>query len=407
VKNKPNLLYLTYDGLTDPLGESQILPYLLGLSNDYDISIVSFEKEGSFKSKQRGIYDLINGRINWIPKPYSKNPPIFSTLYDLFVLRKTCKRLVVEKNIEIVHCRSYLTSLIGLWLKSRHSIKYIFDMRGFWADERIEGNIWNIHNPIYNLIYRYFKKKESQFIMHADHVIVLTAKAKEILATWGRVDNVTVVPCCVDMNLFDPDNVLKTDQDGLREKLGLKSEDFVLCYIGSTGTWYLLDEMFEFFAELNRQCPRAKFLLITRDDRKELIRKAKLKDVNVDNLIIETADRNEIPLFISLTDFTIMFIKNTFSKQGSSPTKLAESLAMGVPSIANTGVGDNEVLFMNNKIGLIINECSGNHYNLLADRVNKFKRDPIAIRGFTIQELSLVGAITQFNLVYKKLLDKG
>ena len=40
------VVFLSYDGITDPLGLSQILPYLFGISSNknYRITIVSFEK---------------------------------------------------------------------------------------------------------------------------------------------------------------------------------------------------------------------------------------------------------------------------------------------------------------------------------------------------------------------------
>jgi len=39
------VLYLTYDGLTDPLGRSQILPYIVGLARmGVRFTVVSFEK---------------------------------------------------------------------------------------------------------------------------------------------------------------------------------------------------------------------------------------------------------------------------------------------------------------------------------------------------------------------------
>ena len=42
-----NCLFISYDGLSDPLGQSQILPYILSLSkNSKKIHIISFEKNG-------------------------------------------------------------------------------------------------------------------------------------------------------------------------------------------------------------------------------------------------------------------------------------------------------------------------------------------------------------------------
>ena len=40
------VLYISYDGLTDPLGQSQILPYLQHLAKEsYQFTILSFEKK--------------------------------------------------------------------------------------------------------------------------------------------------------------------------------------------------------------------------------------------------------------------------------------------------------------------------------------------------------------------------
>ena len=42
-KNK--ILFITYDGLCDQLGESQIIPYFIHLRKKYEINILSFEKK--------------------------------------------------------------------------------------------------------------------------------------------------------------------------------------------------------------------------------------------------------------------------------------------------------------------------------------------------------------------------
>ena len=92
-----NTLYLSYDGLTDPLGQSQILPYLFGLSknNNCKITIVSFEKKENFSSNYQLISNkLKENKINWIPLKYSKRPPIISTIWDIYKLNKTVKNLI-------------------------------------------------------------------------------------------------------------------------------------------------------------------------------------------------------------------------------------------------------------------------------------------------------------------------
>ena len=55
------VIYLTYDGLTDSLGQSQILPYLKGLSNlGNDITIISFEKQHLNKNLMNSCTNELN-----------------------------------------------------------------------------------------------------------------------------------------------------------------------------------------------------------------------------------------------------------------------------------------------------------------------------------------------------------
>ena len=47
LKNQKQIVYCSYDGLLDPLGSSQVLPYVNGISEkeNYNFKIVSFEKK--------------------------------------------------------------------------------------------------------------------------------------------------------------------------------------------------------------------------------------------------------------------------------------------------------------------------------------------------------------------------
>ena len=46
-----HVLYLSYDGMTDPLGQSQVLPYIIGLSQEgFQFTLISFEKKDRYES---------------------------------------------------------------------------------------------------------------------------------------------------------------------------------------------------------------------------------------------------------------------------------------------------------------------------------------------------------------------
>jgi glycosyltransferase involved in cell wall biosynthesis len=73
--------------------------------------------------------------------------------------------------------------------------------------------------------------------------------------------------------------------------------------------------------------------------------------------------REDVPRALSLVDVGVFFIKPSFSKQASSPTKLAEFLACGVPVVINSGIGDTADVVKDNKIGVVLDGFSVDLYS--------------------------------------------
>ncbi|MCB0756026.1 MAG: glycosyltransferase, partial [Flavobacteriales bacterium] len=335
-----NVLYMLYDGLTDSLGRSQVLPYILGLRKlGHTFTIISCEKPERFDRDKQNIQKIVDDAgINWVPLTYTASPPVLSTIYDVYQLRKTAERLHAETPFDIIHCRSYITSIVGLEMKRKHGIKFIFDMRAFYADERVDGKLWNLKNPVFKAVYNYFKKKEIEFLSEADHSVSLTSKGKDIIHGWKTIQNqpvdIEVIPCCADLDHFNPSQIDKSLQPELKTRFGLNENDFVITYLGSIGTWYLMDEMLDFFKVLVEKRPNSKFLFVTTDNAETILGPAKEKGIASDRIIISPAKREEVPTFLSLANAALFFIQPVFSKSGSSPTKHGEMLGVGLPVIA-------------------------------------------------------------------------
>src|SRR5687768_13024004 len=90
-----NILYLSYDGLTDPLGQSQILPYLIALSKKgYILTIISAEKRENFELRKELISKIVEENlISWYPLFYTKKPPVLSTLWDIKRMQRLALKL--------------------------------------------------------------------------------------------------------------------------------------------------------------------------------------------------------------------------------------------------------------------------------------------------------------------------
>ena len=71
---RQKILFISYDGMTDPLGQSQVLPYLTNLAKlNYEIHILSTEKEENFKKNRDIIYDIVKeSNIKWFHINYTK-----------------------------------------------------------------------------------------------------------------------------------------------------------------------------------------------------------------------------------------------------------------------------------------------------------------------------------------------
>ena len=78
-------------------------------------------------------------------------------------------------------------------------------MRGFWADERVDGKIWDLKNPVFKSIYNFFKKKEKQYFSQSDAIVSLTENGKQEILSWD-LENVTE-------GILDPRNTYANASD--------------------------------------------------------------------------------------------------------------------------------------------------------------------------------------------------
>ena len=410
--DKTNILYLSYDGMTDPLGQSQVIPYLQGLSEEgYSFTLISFEKPERYEKNKAGIAALLKeSGIDWVPLPYTKKPPILSTIRDLRKMKAAAFSLHKQKHFKIVHCRSYISAMVGMDMQKQFALRFIFDMRGFYADERVEGGIWNLSNPVFKLVYNFFKKKEQQFLSKADYTISLTKKGRDIIHTWKGIKNqpvpIQVIPCCADLNLFSEKSIDSTLQQQLRQQFGLTGKEFVLSYLGSVGTWYMLDEMLDFFKCLLDTKPDAKFLFITGEPADDIIGKAKSKGISENCFIITPAPHKQVPSYLALSNCSIFFIKPVFSKSASSPTKQGEIMGMGMPHICNGGVGDvDEVI--DEKSGVLIHDLNKAEYEKAIPKVLNTIFDKAYIKSRSEQIYSLTAGVERYKQVYLAVLKQG
>ena len=406
------VLYLSHDGLTDPLGRSQVLPYLLGCAErGHRITVLSFEKRLALTNNGPAVRALCAaGDIDWLPLRYHRKPPILSTVYDVARLTRNAFALNRRRRFDLVHCRSYVAAVAALRLKQHREVPLLFDMRGFWPDERVDSGSWDLRNPVHRTVYHYFKRLESSLLQASDHIVSLTETARETLLRRpelaGRANRISVIPTSVDFSHFVPAATLR---DSARAQLGIDSDAPVLGYLGSLGGNYMLAEMMDFFRAYERRKPSALFLFVTMEDAPSIVGEARRAGVNPGSVIVRPAGRDDVPRLAAAADLGIAFKRATFSAEACAPTKLGEMLAMGIPMVANSGVGDVERVIEETGGGAIVREFDGRSYAAALNRIEAIAYSPDAIRARARKLFDLGKAVDTYSNLYSGLaaMDSG
>ena len=120
-----SVLYISYDGMLEPLGKSQVLAYLKHLVADRPIHLISFEKAGDWANvaeRERIARDISGAGIVWHPLHYHKVPSVLATAFDIMQCIIVGVWLCVRYKIKIIHARSYVSSIIALTLKKLFNV---------------------------------------------------------------------------------------------------------------------------------------------------------------------------------------------------------------------------------------------------------------------------------------------
>lgn len=339
------VLYITRNGLLEPLGQSQIFPYLKGLASGVSITLISFEKpvdlvDGPARSRTQQQCQQLG--IRWISLRFRANPRpwapalaipqlAFIALWQWRLFRKP----------DLIHARSYLPAAIALLLHRLTGVPFIFDMRALWPEELITAG----HLRCGSWLHRVLLWLERRCLQEASGVVSLTHAAVSYLQTTYPHElasqRIVVIPTCADLQRFQPAPPSPTDP----------------LVIGCIGTvlsgWFLIDWLRAFFEAVARADSTTRFELISRDSPREILEALQPAPGWRHRLLIEAARPEQMPAIVQRHTASVMFFTGGLSKLGSSPTRMAEVLGCGRPVVANPGVGDVGQVISQYRVGVL------------------------------------------------------
>ncbi len=401
-----SVLYLSYDGLSDHIGQSQVMPYLRACSaQGIKFHLVTFEKAKNKEKIEKIAAMLHSEGLVWHPMQFTEGRGMQNKLYDFLRFVWTALWVSVKHGCVAIHSRCYFASNIALIIKFLTGKKIIFDTRDFWIDSNVEHGRINLKRRSHRAVHSVLRWFERKLYNRSEVIITLTHTARQILQErypQRRNESFVVIPCCVDLNLFNPQSVSQSALSELKTSLKL-NDSVTFGYVGSTGTAYMISELLDCFIIIKQQVPNAKMLFIINNDSEGVQAMANEKGISANDIVIHSAPREQMPLYISLMDYGIFFITPTFAKKGTSPTKQYEMLAMGKAIISNAGVGDAERIFDELDCGYLVHNFNDADYNGAAAWV---AQDGGQAHHFNISNYSLAYGTAKYLAVYKNVLSR-
>lgn len=395
-------LYLCYFGLREPLVQTQVLPYLREIAKmeNLKVHLLTFEpnlkKSWTAEKLETEKRNLADNNINWHYLVYHKSPSAPATLYDVLNGARFAISLARKEKINIFHARAHIPMLMAMLASKITKSEIIFDIRGLMAEEYADGGVWQENSKPF----RFIKRIERKGIEKASQIVVLTNRMRDYLVDNGlrKREDIEVIPCCVDFSRVEK----SANTNG-------KSERFELIYAGSVTGLYLLKEMGSFFLELKKHKPNAFFQILTASP-PQFVRET-LSNLGIKETDYEVAKvlPGKVPKHLKRAHLGISFRTPTFAQIASSPTKIPEYLACGLPVVSNYGIGDTDYLLESEKVGICLKSFDQDELTKKAEEIfdilsnDKMSEKCVTVAGKYFDLINVGGK--KYQNVYRRLIE--
>lgn len=376
-----NCLYFSYDGLLDPLGQSQVLPYLDSLMlAGHSFAVISYEKEQRSPEEMLTLARRLNeAGVEWVRLPFRTGTFQFVKRIALGIhaLRKVGSRI----RPDIVHLRGFMPAVI--FKLSLLRVPHLYDFRGFAVEEW--ADIGKIRPS--SLPHQVLRKMDRNAVETACGLVVLEKSAESLLRKTYRVPDVPlkVIRTCTDVSLYQP----RKDSDALSPR-----DSIAFVHLGGARRPYRPDLALRLVAQLLNAGIDCRIDFLNERDHAEIISVATTLGFPQDRMTILKLNQKEVPRALEGYDCGLVFLDSSPWRRVCSPTKIGEYFAAGLPVVSTEGIDVLEEFSANTSCVEIIEQeelLGGIGVETIA-RITSFVRRPgvgIACQDLARRECSL------------------
>ncbi len=389
------IVYVSYDGIRDPLGASQVLPYIRGLTRrGHHYELLSFEKAPA----RPAFREPLAPGIRWTGLRYHKTPTLPATAFDMLQGSIAGSLLAAVADADIVHARSTVAAAIALPACTLLKKPLLYDMRGLWVDERIESGAWNEQGVIPAAA----RRVEGALFRRCSAITVLTNRMADHLRERDEQSEIRapihVIPTCVDLDHFHPE--VPRDPEIERRVRGFKT----LVYLGSLGPRYRVEDMARFYLAWRSVAAPARFLVVSQQDPKPLLDVLRPHQAEGE-LVHVSLPRERVPAAAACADAGVFLYTPGIATAGVAPTKLGELLACGIP-VAGDDVGDVPSI-LKPDVGTQVLDTTPDGLRAAADRLAALAVDPATgprCRRAATTWFGLDDGVAAYDSLYQRLV---
>lgn len=393
-----NIVYISYTGVLEPLGKSQVLNFLNKIDGIYKIKLYTFEKLTPASTEKVNLIkeSEIRDHIHWKVLKYHKKPRLLATIYDICNCTLNILFSYKKNHISLVHARGNISAIIALIIYKVRGTPFIFDMRGLWADQMVNAGRLRENG----FIYRVLKKIEFQLLMKCCNLEVNTNALLNYLdkkhPKLSLKDKTHVFPSYVDLDHFTPETKISTSR---------------FLHVGIVGTvtgWANLHGMLKFFSVVLKQDKKSKLTIVTQD--KPDIVYEEMRSINIEKEYVNviSAKYSDVPALMNRMDVGVFLYHDHLSEISRAPTKMGEFLACGVPCIGSACTGDVKQIMEKEKIGIALSTYTEDEYLDAYHKIKALINEPdIAERCRKVSEkyFSIDKNVENMNQLYRNILE--
>ena len=372
----PPLTYLSFDSLSEGVGASQVTPYVERIATrDMQITLHSLEKtEPAQPLRDR----LRSAGIHWVPHAFGRPGSSGGIARVLRAARWV-------RGADLVHARSDLAAASCLLGRPEH---WLWDVRGLWADERIELGALATGSPQEKVM----RRIESASARQAGAAVTLSAAiVSELARRHGPAirEKVFVVTTCVDLERFE-----------LTGPLPLDPAHLVLS--GTLNTRYDVPAMIRLANSFAKRCEAVL----------DVVRPV---PSTWDGILAEAGARlsssspADMPQVMARATAGLCLLTpgRTRSSLGSMPTKLGEFLSSGRPVVVSAGLGDMPELLARHSCGVVVEDRSDEGLDAAAEALYDLAEDgetPKRCRALAEEHFDLDRGVDRLISAYRHAL---